>query len=125
VAAPKRFPAALAAGIPGMPAATAGGGAGAMPPSAAPERPASGLTAGGTTLQLGGTANAPIAVPRPRAADTAPALPNSPTPAAGAASAPPTPPAAAAPAAASPAASAPVAAPPNKLVKAPSVLAGV
>ena len=42
-----------------------------MPPSAAPERPGSGLTVGASAVQLGGTANAPIAVPRPRAADTA------------------------------------------------------
>src|ERR1700733_8989703 len=107
-----------------LPAATAGGGAGGMPPSAAPDSPGSGLTVGGTTVQLGGTANAPIAVPRPKAADTAPALPSSPTPAAGAAAAPPIPSAAAA-ASPAPAAASPAAAPPNKLVKAPSVLAGV
>ena len=62
-----------------------------MPPSAAPDSPGSGLTVGATAGQLGGTASAPIAAPRPRAADTAPALPNSPTPAAGAATALPIP----------------------------------
>ena len=43
-----------------------------MPPSAAPCRPDSGLTVGATGVQLGGTANAPIAAPRPMAADTEP-----------------------------------------------------
>ena len=96
-----------------------------MPPSAAPDRPDSGLTVGATAVQLGGTASAPIAVPRPRAADTEPPRPpSSPSPAAGAATAPPIPSAAAA-ASPAPAAVSPAAAPPNKLVKAPSVLAGV
>ena len=49
------FPAAFANGIPGMPAATAGGALmGALPNSGA-----SGLVTGAIAFQLGGTASAP------------------------------------------------------------------
>ena len=80
--------------MPGMPAATAGGGASGNPPNAAGS---AGLTVGAIAFQLGGTASAPIAAPRPMAADTPPPrLPSSLSPAAGAATAPPSPSAAAA-----------------------------
>src|ERR1700722_4543840 len=82
------FPAGLANGIPGMPAATAGGALS----GASPNIGARGLVTGAIAFQLGGTASAPSAVPRPRAADTAPPTPpSSPTPAAGPPRAPPSP----------------------------------
>src|SRR5436305_9995806 len=81
----------------GTPAATAGGGASGVAPNAAD----SGLTVGVIAVQLGGTANAPIAAPRPTAAAASP--PSPPMAAAGAVTALPIPSAAAAaPAAASP-----------------------
>lgn len=90
-ARPKGWPAILPNGIPGIPAATAGGGATiGVPPKAEP----SGLCSGAAAVHAGGTDSLPTMPALPKPAETA--LPTLPVDASGPAASPlPTPAAAA------------------------------